>query len=355
MRSPADAGHDAIASALAADPDAATGAGRTGSPIRRGRAAAPKTVRNLAITDGIAAPDLLARHFEPLRVIIDGFVVEGLTLVAGQPKSGKSWLALYWAVCVANDRPAFGSIAVDAGDVLFLGLEDSARRLRQRLVDMGQTAAATSSRLLLITKWPGLSKGCCEEIVGWLEAVPNPRLVVVDVLAKVRDDGDVESMYQADYRALTQLHAIASDYHVAILVIHHTRKTDPGDDPFNAVSGSNGLTGCADTTMILRRDFATENGARLYLRGRDLDENETAIERDAKRHSWTIVGNAAAVAAKSQREAIMLQLRASNRPMSPSEIADLTGRPNASIRKEMLRMEQRGEIRKVGRGMYVPL
>lgn len=61
-----------------------------------------------------------------------------------------------------------------------------------------------------------------------------------------------QSVYSADYEDMGAFKAFADERDVAMVVVHHTRKMGDGD-VFNTISGSNGLMGCADETMVLRR------------------------------------------------------------------------------------------------------
>lgn len=133
---------------------------------------------------GISAAALMQMDFPPINYVVPDYVAEGLTLLAGAPKIGKSWMSLGLGVAIASGRPAFGSIPVDQGDVLYLALEDNARRLKRRLLKMGVTTPP--ERLTLCTDWPGLDEGCVDEIAEWIASVEKPTLIVVDVLSKVR-------------------------------------------------------------------------------------------------------------------------------------------------------------------------
>jgi RecA-family ATPase len=186
----------------------------------------------------------MALTFEPVSYVIPGYICEGLTVLAGSPKLGKSWMTLAWALAVSSGRPAFGSIPVLLGDVLYLALEDNQRRLKKRLLHMGVTDAP--ERLTFHTDWPDLDNGCVLAVEQWLDAHSDARLIVVDVLAKVRGMAGKEWAYEADYKVLSGLQALAGRYGVAIVVVHHTRKME-ADDPFDSVSGTRGLTGAADT------------------------------------------------------------------------------------------------------------
>jgi hypothetical protein len=133
-------------------------------------------------------------------------------------------------------------------------------------------------------------------------------------------------------------------------VAHHTRKSGGEYDPFEKVSGTLGLSGAADTTIILDRDG---NGATLYGRGRDIEEIEAAVtfNRDACR--WQILGEAAEVRRSDERGVILQALQDADEPMSPKDImlaAELTNRNAVDIL--LFKMAKAGEVEKVGRGLY---
>lgn len=298
---------------------------------------------------GISAAALMQMDFPPINYVVPGYVTEGLTILAGAPKIGKSWMSLGLGVAIASGRPAFGSIPVDQGDVLYLALEDNARRLKRRLLKMG--VSTPPERLTLCTEWPGLDEGCVDEIGEWIASVEKPTLIVVDVLSKVRpSDGGKDSAYDADYRVLTGLQTLAGRHGVAIVVVHHTRKME-ADDPFDSVSGTRGLTGAADTVLVLKRDSGTPRTI-LYGRGRDVEEIETAFEFDRDSGTWRIVGAAHEIAKTDERQIILDCLRASANPLSAREISDILGKSYDAIRRTVTRMVQAGEIDRKGQGQY---
>lgn len=302
---------------------------------------------------GITASALMSKSFEPISYIVPGYVCEGLTVLAGAPQLGKSWLALGWALAVAGDRPAFGTVPVMGGDVLFLALEDNERRLKSRLLHMGVTNAP--DRLTFHTSWPDLDNGCITAIAEWLESHPEARLVIVDVLAKVRGQASGrDSAYDGDYRVLSGLQQLAGQHGVGIIAIHHTRKM-PSDDPFDSVSGTRGLTGAADTVLVLNRDIGTGGSGRvtIYGRGRDIAEIETALEFNRDDGTWAIVGAAHEVARSSERQDILDALRGSANPLTAREISDIIGKSYSAVRRNLTRMAQADEVEKTGRGLYV--
>ena len=172
-----------------------------------------------AFTRGISAAALMEKRFEPIRWIVPGYLPEGLTVLAGAPKLGKSWLALAWMVSVASGGLTMGTIPCEQGSVLGLMLEDNERRLQRRLMQMRLNHLPRD--LTLLTDWPTLDDGCCDEIEAWIAAVERPRLVVVDVFARVRGNrGGRETDYDGDYRQAAMLQSIASRHNLAIVAIH---------------------------------------------------------------------------------------------------------------------------------------
>ncbi|MCJ2120651.1 helicase RepA family protein [Methylobacterium sp. J-001] len=295
------------------------------------------------------AAELMDEVLPPIRYIVPGIFAEGLTLFGGKPKLGKSWFLLGTAIAVAMGGVALGNIEVEQGDVLYLALEDNKRRLQKRLGQLLPTGKKPV-RLHYDLNCRRLDDGGLDDIRAWIESQPDPRLVIVDVLNKVRPamKGN-EGIYDYDVRSLEGLQGLAAEFGVAVVVIHHTRKAE-AEDPFDCLSGSTGLTGTADTTLVLARD---SQGTTLYGRGRDIEEIESALSFDRTTGAWTMLGAAADVRRSDERNLILDALRNSPEPMSPKDIMLSAGLENRNALDVMLfRMVTAGEIDKAGRGLY---
>ena len=246
------------------------------------KAANDNTPRGAAID----AETLLGIDFAPVDYVVEGYIAEGLTLFAGRPKLGKSWMALGFCVAVATGGTVLG-VDCEAGDALYLALEDNRRRLKDRLnvvLSPAQTRP-NMSRLSLQTESKKIGAGLIEELDAWRLRVANPKLIVIDTLSMVRPPKKAnQDSYAADYDAISPLQKYAGEHRLAIVVVHHVRKAE-ADDPLEAVSGTNGLTGAADTIMVLNR---TTDGPKLYGRGRDIEEIEKALKFD--RGTWQVLG-----------------------------------------------------------------
>ena len=234
----------------------------------------------------VTAAELQRKEFPPISYVVPGLIPEGLSILAGRPKVGKSWLALDVGIAVAAERICLGDRQPIQGDVLYAALEDNPRRLQRRIDRiLSPVSSDWPKRLSFATTWKRLDKGGVEDIAHWADSVTSPRLCILDTLAGVRPIRTREG-YVEDYESLATLHRLASERGLAVLVLHHTRKME-AEDPIDTISGTLGLAGCADTALIIAR---TAQGTTFYVRGRDVEEAEHAISFDKHSCRWTILG-----------------------------------------------------------------
>lgn len=295
------------------------------------------------------ADALIAAEFPAPRWAVDGIIPEGLTLLCGSPKFGKSWLGLGLGVSVATGGYAFGNVPVKQGDALVLALEDPPRRLQERLkLLVGPTGL---ERLHIWTTWENI-----EELDAWLTAHPETRYVCVDVLKKVRGYGlKNESVYDGDYRALEPFKELADRHRVAIVVLHHVRKAT-SEDFLDTVNGSHGLAGTADTVIVMTRSRMTNNAV-MKITSRDFAEDEKAFTFDALSGQWRLLeGPAVRHEVADTRRAILDTLDATTLPLTPAEVAKAAGLDRELVRKTLQRMLEDEQISRGPKtGTYVPL
>lgn len=293
---------------------------------------------------------IMATEFEPIRWTIPDYVPEGFSVLAGRQKLGKTWLAIDWAVAVATGGLAMGGVGVTAGDVLYVDMENGQRRIQRRITSLfgDERQVPDLSRLEWVTDAPALDKGFIEALEDWRQSVADPRLVVIDVLQRIKPIGNsARNSYENDYSAWSPLQKWAMENGIAVVGLHHTKKGG-ADDPLEALSGSNGLSACADTTLVLDRD---SNGITLYVRGRDVDERESAMMFNGG--LWSIKGDADAVRRSDERGAILRALEEAGEPLSPTDIADTTRMKSQNVRQLLVSMAKDGDIIKLGRGKYI--
>ncbi len=294
-----------------------------------------------------SAKDLQKMNFPPIKWVVENIIPEGLSLFCGKPKLGKSWAALDLSCAVADGSQFLGNLC-EQGDVLYLALEDNQRRLKDRLLKIRPDTDWPAS-LKLTTQSPRLNHGGIQALEAWVTSSTAPRLIIIDTLAAVRPIGKAkESDYLADYGALRELHRIASHHRVAVVVVHHLRKAE-ADDPFDMVSGSTGLTGAADATLILTKR-PEDGGVVLYGRGRDLKQFEHAIEFDTERCRWKMLGDPDTVFLSDTRRSISDALQLGKETIGG--IVSDTGLSDANVRQTLRRMVAKGQARKLDRGRY---
>jgi hypothetical protein len=301
----------------------------------------PEEFRKAPKPETVTAADLMAAELPPVRWGVRGVLPEGVTLLAGKPKLGKSWLALGLCVAVAAGGMALGTREVERGEVLYLALEDNRRRLQKRLGKM--LCGPAPEGLEIATAWPKLDEGGVEALEAWLREHREARLVAVDTLAKIRPRTRGQNVYQEDYAALEELLPLAAEHEVAIVVVHHTRKMAAAD-PLDEISGSTGLTGGVDGVLVLKRDRGKADAV-LHVDGRDIEEPaEYALKWDAETAGWTIVGDAEEYRMSEERKAILGVLEQAGEFLSPGEVADALGKPRNTVKQRLWRMAQDGQV-----------
>jgi hypothetical protein len=299
--------------------------------------------------------------FPPISWIAPGIIpAEGVTLLCSKPKFGKSWLVYDLCIASAMGRFTLGTIRPSQGDVLYLALEDSKRRLQQRMGKLLPTFNAKWPEKLTITiKWKRLHEGGLDDIRDWHTQTKDnggkPILVAIDVLAKVRKPSGNKPVYEADYEALTGLCQLAHELGIAIIVVHHTRKM-AADDLMEMVSGSFGITGAVDTVLVLAsKATGSASGAILDIRGRDIESAELALEFNKNTCRWTILGTAAEIHQSDQRRAIINALTEVGSPMRINALMAATGMKRNPLELLLGKMVKDEAIKRVGIGLYATI
>jgi hypothetical protein len=316
---------------------------RAGEAARGPRNAAPPADPSPASRAGISGEALQRKTFAPIKWIVPDTIVEGLTLVAGKPKLGKSWLALNLGLAVAAGGRALSAATCEPGDVLALSLEDNERRLQSRVQQM-LGDAPWPARITFHTEWPRLDEGGLSEIDAWVQTAKLPKLIIVDVWAKVRGRPDgKKTLYTDDFEQLAVLQRLASKHRLGIIVMHHASKRENPDDPFDLVSGTTGLTGAADSILILRKE-AAQADAVLYGRGRDLPVFEKALRFDGTRGLWAVLGDADEYRSTAFETKILKELERADEPLSPKDIAAILEGKESTAKGTLYRMAKAGKI-----------
>lgn len=325
------------------------------------REAFPENYPPVEIRDGAW---LDRQQFPPIRWVVEGLIAEGLTVLVGPPKLGKSWFALALALAVASGGRVLGCLAVGKPrPVLYLALEDGYRRLQSRARHLLGEGEPIPGRFECAIKGP--PRELLESMTTWLdENRDDEPLVIVDTLAKIRPaERAGESAYTADYRFVGGLKNLVDDVAgAAMVLVHHTNKRGAGEGDFlEAVSGTNGIAGAADCTIVLARP-RKDQAATISVTGRDVPEGEYAAT--CSEGVWTLDGDslkAAAAAVDERRQTanlgersaqIVAYVNAHPAGVRPTDVDKALGITDA--RTQLGKLAKAGRINHPSHGLYIP-
>ena len=217
-------------------------------------------------------------YYKPLahpRMLIDGFLPDGLAVMAGDSKIGKSWMVLWLCLQIGKGEPVWG-IPTRKTDVVYLALEDREWRIQQRMQELTE---ALPENLHFGFTCGQLGSELESQIEAVLQDYPSTGLIFIDTLQMIRDNvsGKVNA-YAQDYRDLSSLKKIADNHGICIFLVHHTRKDRDSSNIFNDMTGSTGIMGVADTVMILRKEERFGDAAALCITGRDVEEKKLKMQ-----------------------------------------------------------------------------
>ena len=218
---------------------------------------------------------LMSKPLQPMNFVVDTLLSQGLHILAGSPKVGKSWLALWLAVTVAKGEPVWG-MQVKQGTTLDLCLEDSQLRIQNRLFDVTEDAP---SNVHFCTESRILGDGLTEQLEQFLSEHPDTSLIIIDTLQMIRGT-TYDNTYANDYRDLSVLKKLADARRIAILLIHHLRK-EKAADVFNRISGTTAISGAVDSSFTLVEEQRGSGRAKLSCIGRDIEYRELELRRNA--------------------------------------------------------------------------
>ncbi|MCQ2566896.1 MAG: helicase RepA family protein [Mogibacterium sp.] len=227
------------------------------------------------------AEKLFYEPIESTPQVVTGLIPSGLTVIAGTQKCGKSWMILDLCLSVSKGEPFLG-IPTEPIDVLYMALEDTPERIQKRMYKLTDDV---SPRLRFATSSKTLSNGLIGELNEYMHQFPETKMIVIDTFMMVRLGGG-EGTYANDYADASKLKKFADAYKIAIILVHHVRKMR-ATDIFEMISGTNGITGAADTNMVLDRPNPHSKDADLHMKGRDIEVQVWKIQFENCK--WSIV------------------------------------------------------------------
>lgn len=291
------------------------------------------------------ADDILTAEFPPPRWAVPGLLSSGLSILAGKPKKGKSWLALQIACAVASGGMVFGE-RVEKGAVLYCALEDGARRLQDRMKAQGWP------RGLPVTFYVGrefhAAFGSLSEpkrmdaFLAYVGAC-DFRLVIIDTAARAFANVDWNDASKV-IPALSPLQSFAIERDIAVLLIDHFNKLT-SEDLIDVVLGSVSKTGVADAVLGLFREQG-KHYAKLVVTGRDMDTRTLRLEWDGLTKCWQCVGDEDEIELTEAQQAVLNVVRELE-IASVTEIARVLNANRGNVYKRLCELCDAGAVRRV--------
>jgi hypothetical protein len=267
--------------------------------------------------------------------LIEGlWTEEAVGIVSGQPKLGKTWLALDLALSVATGTPALGKYPVPRpGPVLLFAAEDPPAALRARLEGLSSRRnlriESVAVNLILASS---LRLDTLDDQARLAETVARyrPRLLVLDPFVRLHRIDENRALEVSG--VLAYLRQLQRQEHLAILVVHHARKA--GAENFQAGLSLRGSG-----------DFYAWGDAYLYLRRRKPNLEMVIEHRNAPRPDP--VGLILRVDGAPHLEVV--PSRATGESLEPikERIVELLRRARAPLTQEALRAQLRVRLQKV--------
>lgn len=242
------------------------------------RMADPRYLQTLTMTQ------LFQTSYQSRPPIVENLLHSGAYLLAGAPKIGKSFLVAQIAYHVSTGQELWG-FKVHQGTVLYLALEDDFQRIQNRMFMM--YSVNDTPNLHFATNAEKLGKGLDEQLENFMREYPNTKLIIIDTMQKIREVGGEACSYASDYEIIGKLKQFADKYCICVLTVHHTRK-QPAGDAFEMISGTTGLLGCADGSLLMQKKKRTALEATIDVVGRDQQDQILYLKKDPETQIWNL-------------------------------------------------------------------
>lgn len=232
----------------------------------------------------VSMTELFQTAYQSRPPVIEEFLYAGAYILAGAPKIGKSFLVAQIAYHVSTGRKLW-EYEVHQGTVLYLALEDDFQRIQSRMFRM--YGVDDTPNLHFATAAGKIGNGLDEQLANFVRERPDTKLIIIDTMQKIREVGGEAYSYASDYEIIGKLKEFADRYGICVLTVHHTRK-QPAGDAFEMISGTTGLLGCADGSLLMQKKKRTALEATIDVVGRDQQDQILYLKKDPETQIWNL-------------------------------------------------------------------
>jgi archaellum biogenesis ATPase FlaH len=295
--------------------------------------------------DVISADDLYHRDIPLLQPMVDGLLFKGLTILAGRPKEGKSWLALQLALGVVSESSFAGLRINEPGRVLYLALEEPKRRTQSRMKLLTSANDFLGDLGFLYTIAP-MEQGGLAQLDSYLKANPVKLVIIDTYMGFLQSEGGKRDIVQADYNRINSLRQLAEKHDCAIILVHHTRKAE--GSTVDSLLGTTGISAACDCIWQLQKK--QDGDAVLKVTGREVEEDSFALRfsKEEGNFGWLFTGGNGAHASVSPQRRQILDLLTTQGPLTPKRMAELLGKNDNTTRRLIQKLSQEGLVEKIG-------
>lgn len=232
---------------------------------------------SLRKVEEIGVMELLTTEVNEEADIVEDMLPIGVSVFGAPQKIGKTFFCLQLALAVATGRDFIGK-KTTKGHVLYIALEDTKSKLKQRLkrfelpVCNNLTIRFESAYNPLFN----LDDIICEK----KQQHPDLNLIIVDTFAKIRKNNKTE--YDLEYEEASMIHEIGIRHKACVELVTHVKKAIDYSNPFDSIYGSRGLTAAMDSMMVMFRRNILSKIKELHITGKDIPEEKMFVQQNEK-------------------------------------------------------------------------
>jgi len=259
------------------------------NPTKKKQNKEPQKEKVASITELFStAEELHLEQLEPLSFTVQDFLPStGAFILSSKPKTGKTFLALQMASCIASGDKFLRNFDTVKGQVLYIMTQGGRRALKHRIDKVFENKKELKNMFYLTAVEP-LQQGGYETLQNFINLADNPKLIVLDMITNMFPNIK-HSNYQAWAQVFEELNDFAIENNISILCVYHSRKeaTD-GSDFTDDVLGSTGILGSVSGVLTLRRSRDKGEGE-IFINHREAEsKKKTILFRDA---CWSYIGD----------------------------------------------------------------
>ena len=283
------------------------------------------------------ASALMDMHFDPLSYYYEEIIpAVGLTLLAALPKTGKSWLALNFSKHMDEQGVA----------VHYLAAEDNERRLKTRIKAVFGHHVNHLTYHAVMSSERALPRGIdalhhIEKVVKATKA----KCVIVDTVQAILNPSVTNKNYDTTVEEYDGLRKLAHKLGIAIIVVHHCKKTtDVSSAPLEKVIGSIGITGTAETILVMEQLTGTQD-CKLTITGKDVEQCEKHLAWNG--HGFDISDDVREAKLGATQKLVLALIRENPR-CTQKYLVDTIDKDQGQVAKAINRLIELGLITKKG-------